>query len=166
MPNAVNKYRFLTLANCELVSARKPLTFQLRGRLRPGRGAVSGRVPGGFRGSARRSAALRAGSGGLRRHRRTGVRSRLARAGNEPEFRGSRQAARLRRAFRRSSRPMPRMLRARTESAVMRAKPSGPRARIRPGPRCPGLLTADPRPDACGAWPGTPRRPRAPAPLC
>ena len=113
-----------------------------------------------------RSAALRAGSGGLRRHRRTGVRSRLARAGNEPEFRESRQAARFRRrsAFRRSSRPMRWMLRARTESAVMRAKPSGPRARIRSRPRCPGLLIADPRPDACGAWPGTPRRPRAPAP--
>ena len=167
-PNGQALIRYATIQplNTELVSARKPLIFPIRGRLRPGRGAVSGRVPGGFRGSASRSAALRAGSGGLRRHRRTGVRSRLARAGNEPEFRESRQAARFRRrsAFRRSSRPMRWMLRARTESAVMRAKPSGPRARIRSRPRCPGLLIADPRPDACGAWPGTPRRPRAPAP--
>ena len=40
-----------------------------------------------FRGAGGLNSALRAGSGGLRRHRRTGVRSRLARGGDHRVFR-------------------------------------------------------------------------------
>ena len=58
-------------------------------------------------------------------------------------FRGCRQAARRRRALRRSSRPMRRMFRATTERATRRAKPVAPCARTRSSPRCSKLLIAD-----------------------
>ena len=80
---------------------------------------------------------------GLRRHQPIGGRSRSGRATNEPVFRERRQAARRRRAFRRSRRPMRWMLRATTESATTRAKPSAPYARTRSRPRCSRLLIAD-----------------------
>ena len=69
--------------------------------------------------------------------------SRITRTGKAPDFRGCRQAARRRRALRRSRRPMRWTFRATTERATTRAKPVAPCARIRSRPRCSRLLIAD-----------------------